>query len=234
MGSSSPQPTTVTQSSNTSPWTDQQPYLKQVMSEAQRLYQDPSVPQFYPGQTFAPTSDQSTAAAAYGTDQALRTLRGDYLDPSQNTGLKNLIDSTIASTMPGIASPYIAANRTGSGLYGRAIGEGIASGVAPLYQQERTNMMNAPSQLAQIGQGVESYAQKPIDEAMARFNYQQNLPQAKLADFMQMVNGNFGGVTNTSGTQYIPRQNTLGSVLGGLMAALGCSAEPVRLVRPDG
>ena len=71
-----------------------------------------------------------------------------------------------------------------------------------------------PAMLLQAGQQREQYAQQPISEAMARHNFETNLPQAKLADYMQMINGNFGGVSNTTGTQYLPQQNPWMQALG--------------------
>ena len=221
MSSPSPQPTPVTTTSTSEPWGAQKPYLEQGFKAAQNIFNDPQNPSFYPGQTFSPVSSETLAGGQYATDEALKTLRGDYLDPSKNAGLRNLIDSTMARVMPGVTSPFIGANRTGSGLYGRAIGEGIASGVAPLYQAEREKMIQAPGQLAQVGALREAWQQKPIDEAMARYDFNTNLPTNKLANYMQMVQGNYGGTNTSTGVQYLPRQNTVGTILGGLLGGLG-------------
>lgn len=221
MSSPSPQPTPVTSTSTSEPWAAQKPYLEYGFDQAKKIYTDAANPSFYPGQTYAPASAETNAAGAFATDEALKTIRGDYLDPSKNAGLRNLIDSTMARSMPGVMSPYIGANRTGSGLYGRAVGEGIASGVAPLYQAEREKMINAPGQLAQVGALREQWAQKPIDEAMSRYDFNTNLGTNKLANYMQMVQGNYGGTNTSTGVQYLPKTNTLGSILGGLMGGVG-------------
>lgn len=221
MGSSSPTPVTTTSTSNSAPWGEQQTYLKKGFSEAERIYNDPSNPTFYPGQTYAPMSGDTSEALDLAGAEARKTASGYYADPANNAGLRNMIDSTMARTMPGVTSPYISANRTGSGLYGRAVGEGVAAGVAPLYQAERDRMIAAPGQLAGVGAERERWANMPIAENMARHDFNANLPQNKLANYMQMIQGNYGGSNTTTGTQYLPGQNMFGTVLGAIMGGAG-------------
>lgn len=221
MGSSSPQPVTTTQTSSSAPWGDQQPYLKKGFEEAERIYNDPSKPSFYPGQTYAPMSGETNEALNLAGDEARKTASGYYMDPANNAGLRGMIDSTMARTMPGVTSPYVAANRTGSGLYGRAIGEGIASGVAPLYQAERDRQIAAPAQLGAVGAERENWATKPITESIARHDFNANLDTNKLANYMQMVQGNYGGSNTSTATQYLPAANPFAQILGGLMGGTG-------------
>jgi hypothetical protein len=221
MGSSSPTPVKTESTSNSAPWGEQQPFLKYGFDEAKRIYQDPSKPSFYPGQTYAPMSGETGEALTMGADEARKTGSGFYMDPANNPGLRNMIDSTMARVVPGATSPFIAAGRTGSGLANRALGEGVAAGVAPLYQAERDRMIAAPGQLAAVGAERENWAGKPIAESMARHDYNANLDQNKLANFMQMVQGNYGGTNTSTGTQYMPGQNIFGSILGGLMGGTG-------------
>jgi hypothetical protein len=51
------------------------------------------------------------------------------------------------------------------------------------------------------------------------------LPQAKLADYLQMVQGSFGGTSNTTGTQYVQQQNPWMQALGIGANLLGTGAK---------
>jgi hypothetical protein len=69
--------------------------------------------------------------------------------------------------------------------------------------------------LLAIGQGREGYAQTALQDQINRYNYEQNLPQAKLQSFLSGVYGAPGGGVSTS-TQPIysnPGQQGLGNLL---------------------
>lgn len=252
MGSSSPQPVQSTTTQNTAPWSEQQPYLKQGLSEYQRLYNS-AQPQFYPGQTYA-NPDPATTAALNATEsravngnpivgqaqgETSKILSGAYLDPNTNPGFSSMLDTVRANTLPGLDSRFELAGRTGSGLHGRAVGEGLGSAIGQLtynnYNAERDRMMSAmnsapslaqadyldPQALASVGAAREAQAQKGISEDIARYDYGQTQPWDALARYMQGVSGNYGSTTTGVTTQYLPQQSTLGSVLGGLMSGVG-------------
>lgn len=70
--------------------------------------------------------------------------------------------------------------------------------------------------LLAIGQGREGYAQTALQDQINRYNYEQNLPQAKLQSFLSGVYGAPSGGISTS-TQPIysnPGQQGLGNLLG--------------------
>jgi hypothetical protein len=70
--------------------------------------------------------------------------------------------------------------------------------------------------LLAIGQGREGYAQTALQDQINRYNYEQNLPQAKLQSFLSGVYGAPSGGISTS-TQPIysdPSQQALGNLLG--------------------
>jgi hypothetical protein len=228
MSTPEPKVQTTTSTQNTEPWSVQKPHLEFGMGEARKIY-DQGPQQFYGGQTFANTDAATTAGLNAGEAEATKTLNGDYIDPSKNAGLQGLIGATMAKYVPAATSPFIAAGRSGSGLAARALGEGVASGVAPLYQAERDRMTAAPGVLAGIGQQREAIAQRPIDEAIARHDYGQMAGAESLARYMQQVSGNYGGQTTGTTQNLIPQQNPwmqglgiLGSVAGmGLGGMLG-------------
>jgi hypothetical protein len=252
-GGGSSQPQTVTQTTNSTPWGEAIPYLKQGMQEAQRLYEDPTRPSYYPGQTFANPSSATmqglggtearalagspTLAAAQ--NEAGYSLGGNYLSAG-NPYFSAMADRVRANVLPQIDSRFITANRGGSALHGRAVGQGLADAMGALayqnYSDERNRMGQYagmapqlaqadyldPSMLAMVGAQRESIAQKPIDEAIGRWQYDQNLPYAKLSDYMSVVKGVPGGTSNTVGQQFLPQQNStmqgLGTALGGVAA----------------
>jgi len=77
--------------------------------------------------------------------------------------------------------------------------------------------------LLSVGQGREAYSQTELQDQINRYNYEQNLPQAKLQSFLSGVYGSPGGGTSTS-TQPIysnPGQQGLGNLLG--LAGTGAS-----------
>ena len=87
-------------------------------------------------------------------------------------------------------------------------------------------LQNAPSlaesdygdiqRLLAVGQGREGYSQTALQDQINRYNYEQNLPQAKLQSFLSGVYGAPSGGISTS-TQPIysnPGQQGLGNLLG--------------------
>lgn len=70
-------------------------------------------------------------------------------------------------------------------------------------------------QLGQVGQAREGLGQQQITDAMNRWNYNQQLPANKLRDFLQFVQGNYGGTSTTSQPIY---RNQASSALGGALA----------------
>lgn len=97
MGSKQAGTTTSTQ--NTTPWGPQQPYLEDIFSEAQGLYQG-QPPIYYEGSTYAPAN---------------------Y---SQYTGLNNIVDTGMYSTTPDAAAALNNSIMGGGYLWGDPANEG--------------------------------------------------------------------------------------------------------------
>jgi hypothetical protein len=76
--------------------------------------------------------------------------------------------------------------------------------------------------LLAIGQGREGYAQTALQDQINRYNYEQNLPQAKLQSYLSGVYGAPSGGVSTS-TQPI-YSNAGQQQLGGLLGILGTGA----------
>jgi hypothetical protein len=139
-----------------------------------------------------------------------------------------------------VASKASSAGRYGSGAYGQLTdraGGTFANALTDVagklayqnYSDERARQAAAtaaaPSmaeadygdiqRLLAIGQGREGYAQTALQDQINRYNYEQNLPQAKLQSFLSGVYGAPSGGVSTS-TQPIysnPGQQGLGNLL---------------------
>lgn len=93
-----------------------------------------------------------------------------------------------------------------------------ALALAPGVQQ----MGTSPGQMLDaVGQQKQAYEQQAIQESIDRWNFSQNLPGAKLAQFQGAVTGGFGGESSTQVP--IARKNPIMGMAGGAMsgAAMG-------------
>jgi hypothetical protein len=139
-----------------------------------------------------------------------------------------------------VASKASSAGRYGSGAYGQLTdraGGTFANALTDVagklayqnYSDERARQAAATAaapgmaeadygdiqRLLAIGQGREGYAQTALQDQINRYNYEQNLPQAKLQSFLSGVYGAPSGGISTS-TQPIysnPGQQGLGNLL---------------------
>ena len=76
----------------------------------------------------------------------------------------------------------------------RARQEAAAAGAPQLANADYTDI----NQLLQVGQGMEDYQQRALDADINRFNFQQNLPYAKLSNYLSAAYGAPSGtVTQT-------------------------------------
>lgn len=77
------------------------------------------------------------------------------------------------------------------------------------------------SNLAQVGSQKESLSQQQLNDTINRYNYSQNLPQAKLADYMNTIQGNYGGTTSSLSNSSMSEpsySNDFASGLGGVLS----------------
>lgn len=215
------QNTSGTQSN--APWGSQQPHLQEIFSEAQKNYRaNPQGYGFFPGQTYAPQSQQTLNALQgmeqramqgsplqqAGREAMLGTARGDYLN---NPYLRNAIKAEYESILPDLQSK---AARSGNFFSSAAqLGQAKELGriadrrMAEQYNLERGRQMQAAQLAPQYAQadyadlqrlmGVggerEAEQQRAIDEAMQRHQYAANAPSDALARYLSLVQGNYGG-----------------------------------------
>lgn len=172
-----------------------------------------------------------------------------HLDAMYNRAARPVSENFRDAVSPGIAGGAAKAGRYGSGLYqdmqskaqdnlGRTLGEMGTDIYGRAYESERGRMndaiMAAPqyaqsdysdiAQLANVGSQRESLANSYLQDAIQRWNFQQNEPMARLGNYASMVQGDYGRTSTTSTPIYRQQQASpfsqvlQGGLTGGLLA----------------
>ncbi len=205
------------------------PFLQYGLDEARAQY-DNNAPNYYPAQTVVGFSPES--------EMSLDMMRDRALDPNSMTAqTANVVQQNLMGTNPlmsaafqpvvnEVQSQFAKAGRYGSGANQQA----LAAALAPAaLQAQQTAIAQAPqiqnqdlSQLAGVGAAREGQAQAELQDQVNRFNFEQNIEQQKLKDYLALV----GGGTIGSNTVQPVQRNTAASALGGALggAQLGAAA----------
>lgn len=246
MGSSQ-QGTTISQSSS-SPWSGVQPYITTGLEQAGQQLATPNeyypgstvVP--FSQQTEAGLQAQEGRAlqgspltqAAQGEMQ--KVLGGEYLN-QDNPAFSAMSERIRNEIRPGLDSQFAGAGRYGGAGHQEMMGRTYADAIAPLayqnYAAERGNMQQAMQQapalanqdyfdinkLRETGTTREGLARDTLAADMDRYNYGQQEPRDRLAQYMALIGGGRFGQDTTTQTPYYT--NTAGNIGGGLMGAAG-------------
>jgi len=184
---------------------------------------------------------QGSPLTAAAQQQLTDTMSGKYLDPNTNPYLMPMANNIAASVLPQINAGFEGRGRYGSPMSQRAASYGLTDALATQaynnYNNERTRqtqgMLFAPSlanqdytdigQLADVGAQREGMTQAGINADVAKYNYDANLPNNWLSQFMNLIQGNYGGQgTSTTSTPYFT--NRAASGLGGAVGGAGLGA----------
>ena len=212
-------PTNVTTTTSSEPSDFVKPYVTEAFDQAQNLFQS-STPNFYPNQTYTNFAPQTEAALKLAQTRALnnpllgssqtevnKILQGDYLDPSTNKYSQQLYNQIAGDVTSGVQSQFAKGGRLGSGanqeILARELGKVGTQVYGDQYNRERENMMNA----------TEDMEMAKIQDAMSRFDFQQQQPYYKLREYLGSIGANVP--TNTMKTQPVYR-NTGAGILGGI------------------
>ena len=181
-----------------------------------------------------------------------------YLDAVYDRGASAMTRNFSEGVMPGIDSAFAGAGRYGSDLWsnqrdnaydqlGRSL-EGYATNLyGNDYANERNRQMQAAGmapqlanqdyadfqQLANVGGIIEGKAGENLQDQMARYSYYQQLPEQKLRDFMQTIQGNYGGTSSqqtTTPTNPLSTGLGLGMMVSSLFGGAGAAATPNMLM----
>lgn len=193
------------------------------------------------GSPLIPAAQQQTLATTQGAYLGGNPFFQGAFQPAAQAAQQSFYDA-----MSNIASRASGAGRYGSGamqgLENRAMGQfsqALANTAGQLayqnYAQERGRQLAAAGaapemaaadygdiqRLMTVGQAQESYQQSALQDAINRFNYEQNLPSAKLQQFLSAAYGApMGGITTSVVPQY---SNQFANILGGGTAGYALS-----------
>lgn len=226
------------------PWAGQQPYLTYGFEQAKSNYNSGG-PSYYSGSTVADPSAVTTMAQGLQTNRALAsnrlndaTINGSflngnpYLDANFQAGADS-ITKAYDNAVNGQRSGFAAGNRNGSGMeayYKNQENDTLAKNLGNLYGQtyytnynnERANQINAANNftdlnaLGEVGAAQDTHNQDIINANIDRWNYNQNLANDKLANYMNLIQGNYGQSSTT--TQKAAGGSGIGNALGTALA----------------
>ena len=236
--------TSGTQTQKMEPWDAQKPYLERGFSEAAKLFLD-SHPEQFPGKTVVPYSPERETALQL---QTLRALEGSPVQNSANWQVTNTLgdnylygnpgfnaayESAARKIIPQVESKFENSGRTSSGLARIGVAQALSDSHADLYNQERDRSIKsaliAPSltandyddfdRLGAVGDAREALSQEKIADEKGRFDYDQNIRRSMLQQYMDLIDGNYGGTTTTTGsTSTNSRSSSALGALGGAMS----------------
>lgn len=231
------------QTVNSQPWTEQQPYLKDLFKRAEGLYKAGPV-QYYPGSTVAPMSPTSQQALQ-GITQ--RGAEGSPLNKASSGYLQDVLggkylnqeapgfDAVARRAMDSVNSNYASRGRYGSGSHDAAVADSIgalryqdyanqmgrmdmAAGLAPTIAGQDFVDLNA---MLGAGDRYQSQLQDEINADIERYNFQQQAPYANLQMFQDFIQGGYGGNTQTISPTQGGGSSPWQQILGGGLALAG-------------
>lgn len=235
--------TQVAQTSN-APWAAQQPHLTFGFEEARRQFGQPrqffpgsTVVPFSPQTETGLQAVENRATAGSPVQlganiENMRTVGGDYLSAG-NPYFQDTVGSLYRAIRPNIDAQFSGAGRYGSGAHQQALASAITERAAPLamqnYESERGRMQQASqfapqlaaadyadaTRLLGVGEAREAMSGQELQDLMTRWQYQQDEPGQRLARYLQMIQGGYGGESTQSEPIY---RNRLGGALGGGLA----------------
>lgn len=193
MAKNATQTTESSQRVNMGPWGAAQPALKESIPEITSQYQ----------------ADKANPLVGQAQDYVSDTLSGNYLSPSTNPHLGDLIKSISDPITANVSSMFSRAGRgtsaSSSGLAG-ALSSGLASGLAaPLFSQYNTER-GLQQGAAQMAPAMSAASSIPLDQMIQRLSILGGL-------------GRQGTTRGTSTTESQP--STMQTVTGALMTGLG-------------
>lgn len=241
---------TQTVQGSSAPWEGQQSYLKTGFGKAQTLL-DAGPYQFYPNSTVVPFSNQTQDALtgieararagspvqAAGSAEALKTIRGDYLDAG-NPAFSAMMKRVSSEVTPQIGATFAGAGRYGSGAHAGALSSALTDTAGQLafqnYGDERNRMGQMTAAAPQIAQGDyldlaqlfgagqqrEAKAGEELSDQVQRFNFEQQAPDEALRRYMSLVAGGSYGGQNVQTTS-ANRGTSMNDIAGGLFSLAG-------------
>lgn len=168
--------------------------------------------------------------------------QGQYVPPAQSGLLTGAIQRALDPVQARVQSQLAQRGRLGSGAAAdamtRALGDVAANVAYRDFDTQRSLGLKAAqlapsmaaadysdiSRLQQVGAAREAQAERGIQEAMQRYQYEQNAPMTQLAQYQNLIAGFPQGTTSTQITPYF-EPSTAQQFLGGYLGAAGAGIE---------
>lgn len=209
-------------------------------------------PSFFPNSTVAPLAPQTNAAIAGITDRAVggspleAAAQGYATDVltggAGNDFLSGVFDDISSRVIPAVQSQFTASGRTGSPLEAINLTNELTRAYSPFAFGAAENAENrrmsalgmAPelagldyrnmAQLLNAGSIVQNQGQAELQDAINRWNFEQNQPLSMLQQYQGLVQGNYGG-SMTQPSYSNPGAGLLGGAAtgAGIASALGAT-----------
>lgn len=239
----------------------QQPYVTQMLQQAQGLYQQPG-PSLYPQQWTSPLTADEVAAAGgarstavpaqlgvaqqaqdtfnYNLNEGRNPLSNPFLADTVSAAVNPIFDNLMRRTLPQLRQGHMLAGNFGgskesigaglatsdatrqafdasTSIYNNAWNQGQALAgqtlaQAPMVQGLWTNPYEV---LSGIGGQERAYNQALLDEQKTKYEYEQNLPFTKLAEYSNLIRQPFGA-EGTSAVES-PTASTASQIAGGVL-----------------
>lgn len=149
----------------------------------------------------------------------MSNIRTDTQQNQSGGGSRQGIAEGIAASRLNQQIGDVAATMANQGYQSGLDASTKAIAVAPSVQ----GMLTAPAQtLDAVGQQKQGYEQQAINDAIDKWNWEQNLPAAKLSQYQNLVQGNYGGTSSgmSTGTTPASQRNPIMGALGGAAAGM--------------
>lgn len=228
------------------PWAPLQEPFKRIIDDYTKIYEGGAA-SLYPGLTIASKSMPSMLAEELTLGRALNgsavldnsrnlaanTLNGDFLN--SNPYLDATFNKAADQVQNRVDSMFSRAGRTGSGMqqsvatdklndlatsiYGGnyANERGIQNQVLSMAPSIANQDYNEIGKIAAVGSQRDNFNQQMLNEAIQRFDYNQNADRNNAKDFLGILNSiNVGNSSQQSQPYY---QNNLAGTLGGIGSA---------------
>lgn len=232
------------------PWSEQQPFLKtgfkgaeeDVLNRELSYFPDSTVvplsgeTELSLGGTTARAAGGSPLNAA-ASNQLTSSMGNDFLNQG-NPNFQSMASRIGNTVAPQITSQFAQGGRAFSPAHAESMARGIGDAIAPVahqnYENERARQLQAagmaPGQSAQdyvdlgklgdVGVTRENLSREELDEQIQRHNFAQSEPTNRLAQYMGLIQGNYGGTSTATATGTPRGGSGVGQALGtGMQAA---------------
>jgi hypothetical protein len=201
------------------------PFKEFGLSEAKKLYEAGPM-QYYPGQTVVGFSPESEMALGALRQQAIQG--SPFIGAVQDVVMQNLMgtnplqSAAFRPAIQAVEAQAAKAGRYGSGYQQAAVAEALAP-MAYEVQQQAIQQAPAARQfgfadletLAGVGAAREAQQQAQLAGDIERFQFEQQAPQAALANYLASVQGGQLGTQQITPYYRQPALSALGGALGG-------------------